>query len=828
MDLLPAQQKMETTDSFGYWVRRRRKALDLTQGQLAERVGCAVVTLRKIEADERRPSREMAERLASSLGLPAAECGWFIAMALGDQAVGATVITSEPASAARPGSLPVPLTSIVGRDDDVVAIVAMLRDREMRLLTITGPVGVGKTRVAVEVGHQVQNLYRNGVYLVALAPVRVPEMLMTAIASTLEVRETRDRDLVQSVTDFLSTKELLLILDGFEHLLRAAPIVANLLTTCPGLQVLVTSRAALHLYGENELALPPLPLPETLGTDEAVSSPCVRLFCERARAVQADFHATAATLPAIVAICRRLDGLPLAIELAAASVRLFSPQELLARLENRLVTPEREPSGLPLRLQRLRNAIAWSYSLLTPLQRTLLARLAVFLGGTTLASAEAVCASPYVAQPVPDGYLGTLGLGDIAEGIEALLDHSLLVRQTAAGDRSATGRRCCPRCPTRLLRESLESEPRFSMLEIIREYALDQLRATGELAVVRQRHAETFVAWVGRASARLEGAEQGLWLAQLEREADNARAALRHLLETHQAELAAQMVCALGAYWLRRGHYSEGRRWVAQLLTQIADVHISASLRARTLQVAAMLAAHQGDWEMAQSLLDECLTLFDAAVDRQGMASALQMQATVALDRGNWDAAIDLSSRSLELARQNGDQWAVYRAMTDMGRAQLNRGSAEAAALFQQAFEIAQRVGHTEGVAISLVNLGWIALAEETPDRASRLAMDALRLCHLLEEREVLAECMELLGAISQRSGDPRRAAQLSGAAEAVREALGSTRPPSDYATMRHAQTVTALRSQMHATELEAAWLQGKAMCLDTMVVTALSCDALP
>jgi len=822
---------METTDSFGYWVRRRRKALDLTQEALAECVGCAVVTLRKIEADERRPSEQMAERLAQCLGLPAAECPWFIAAALGEQGVARKSLPKDPTIASPQGNVPVPMTALIGRSAEVATITAHLRGKESRLLTLTGPVGVGKTRLALEVGRQLQADYRNGVYWVSLAPVRDSGLVATATAMALGVREARDRDLARSVLDSLGSRAVLLIFDNFEHLLPAAPWLSTLLAACSNLQILVTSRARLRLYGESEIAVAPLALPDLQDLAAAAESPSVRLFCERARAVRADFRLTPSLTPAVAEICRRMDGLPLAIELAAARSKLFAPNELQQRLERGLPHLDQEPAGPAVRLRGLEKAIVWSYELLAAPQRTLLARLGVFVGGFTLPAAEAICASPFAEQRSAAEALALLALRDVADSIEVLLDQSLLVRAaTSESAAPAAGGPCCPRCPTRLLRQTVEAEPRFSMLETIRDFALGQLHASGELAVFQQRHAEYFAGWVERAAAQLQGPEQGLWLAQLEREMDNVRAALDWLLATRQLELAARMGCALGAFWQRHGYSSEGRECLDGVLEQLPASPVSEGLRARTLQTAAMLRYRQGDKAAALAALEESQGLFHATADALGEAEVLYDLGRIALDGADWQAALGFNEASLRLAKQAGDPWAEYRALTQIGRAQLSLGQRDrAATLFREAYKLAQRLNHTQGVAVSLVNLGRIALAEGDAARATALAQDSVRLCHLLGERELLLEGLELLMAAAVGEGSLLRAAQLAGAAEAIREELRhSALPGRDAAAEAGAERegiLPALRSQLTSLEFEMARRRGRAMCLDAIAAFALGCD---
>lgn len=818
---------MDQTDSFGYWVRRRRKALDLTQEEMAQLVGCAVVTLRKIEADERRPSPQMARRLALYLALADEERPAFLAAAVGQQTP-ARLPWPVDLRARRPaGNLPAPLTPLVGRAAEIDTITGWLRRREMRLLTLTGPVGVGKTRLALEAGWRLLAEYREGVYLVTLASVQDPTLVTSAMATALGVREARDRDLAQSVAAFLATREVLLIFDNFEHLLPAASFLSDLLATCPKLHVLVTSRARLHLYGEHEFVVHPLSLPDVGDPLRAADAPAVRLFCDRARAARADFQLTPSLTPVVAEICRRLDGLPLAIELAAARLKLLSPQELHGRLERRLSLLSQGAADLPSRQHGLYDAVAWSYGLLSPAERTLMARLAVFVGGFSLPAAEATCA--YLcneqASAVSDPTVLAPPAADIAGSIDALLDQSLLVRkgEEVAASFAPLGR--CGRCPLRALQEARQAESRFAMLEIIREFALEQLQASGQLAAMQCRHAAYFAAWAEQAEAQMHGPDQATWLARLEQEAGNLRAALTTLLATSQVAAAAGMVCSLGAFWQRHGHYSEGRRWSEQVLAQMAQTPVADALRARTLQTAATLAYRQGAWQTARQWLAESLALFRSIPDPPGIARVLFDLGWIAIDQADWAEAARLNQESLALARAAGDPCAIYRALTNLGWTQLSVGQRDtAAALFGEAFELASGIGHAKGMAVSLANLGWIALYRGDTAAAVAAAQDSLRLCCLLGEREVMAECLEILAIAAVAEGDAQRAAQLSGAAEAIWQALHVAHPSTQHSAQMHGQALAAMRCQLIETTFESTWRRGWTMSLDEMAAFALGC----
>lgn len=495
------------------------------------------------------------------------------------------------------------------------------------------------------------------------------------------------------------------------------------------------------------------------------------------------------------------------------------------RLEHRLPLLTQDVTDLAPRLQALENAVAWSYDLLSVAERTLLARLAVFVGSFNLAAAEAVCALPATEQLFPTGDTVPLPRPDTINQIETLLAQSLLVRQATEAESSFALRKPCSRCPRRLLCEATEGESHFTMLETIREYALERLKAKGELAIMQRRHAEYFATWAGQAEIQLHGPDQVVWLARLEQEMGNLRVALTWLLATGQVAEAAAMACALRVFWQRHGHYSEGLNWLRQALAQMTEKPVPDTLRARALQATAALAYRQGDWQRAREWLMESLALFKATSDRPGMTRVLFELGWIAVDQANWAEAARFNEESLLLAQEAGDPCAVHQALTNLGWTQMCVGQRDAAAvLFDEAYELAQRVGHTKGVAVSLANLGWIALYQGDAVRAATLAQESLRLCHLLGERELLAECLEILAVTAVEAGEISRAVQLGGAAEAAWEALHLTRPRTQDAAWPYSQAVKTMHQQLAEADFKTAWRQGRTMNPDALVGFALNC----
>jgi predicted ATPase len=588
------------------------------------------------------------------------------------------------------GALPTPLTSFVGREREVAAVSALLRGDDARLVTLTGPGGIGKTRLAVQVAGEVSDAFPDGVWFVDLAPIADPRFVAGAVAQALGVREASDETLIQRLQAFLRGRRLLLVLDNFEQVLEAAALVIELLTASPGLTVLVTSRVRLRLSGERTVRVPPLGLPAAARPPAAAAdAEGVRLFVARAQAIEPTFALREANAEAVAAVCQRLEGLPLAIELAAARSAALPPAALLQRLGKRLPLLVDGPRDQPARLRTMRGAIAWSHDLLTQQEQALFRRLGVFAAGFALDAAEAV--------------VGGDGLGsEVGGGVAALVDASLLRREDAPG----------------------EGEPRYAMLETVREYALEQLAASGEEPAVRRAHADYFLRL---AEAAHDAAHQGTYRSPLTVERANLRAALAWLETAEETERNLLLVGALWPFWYVHGPYQEGRGWVERALARGGDA--SPMARGRAVFAWGQLAAMQGDTARAAVCFEECLAVARAGGFTLGATGSLFGLASVAMQREDFAGADELVQQALELIWQTDDpRVAEVNAglfLSHLGSIAYARGDfGLASTRFADALGRQRATGHHWGEAFSLTGLGYVARAQGD-DRLARAHLGA-------------------------------------------------------------------------------------------------------
>ncbi|MCC6174425.1 MAG: adenylate/guanylate cyclase domain-containing protein [Chloroflexi bacterium] len=694
---------------------------------------------------------------------------------------------------ARPNNLPIQPTPLVGRESDITIVRQQLLCDDVRLLTLTGPGGTGKTRLGLHVAADVSDQFADGVFFVTLAPITDPDLVLPTIAQTLGIRDPSSRSPLESLKGHLREKELLLLLDNFEQVLSAAPRISDLLAAAIGLKILVTSRAALQVRGEHEYAVTPLALPnrqQTLETADLSQYGAVALFIERASAIKADFTITNENAPAVAEICHRLDGLPLAIELAAMRIRLLTPEVMLTRLEHRLPLLTGGARDLPARQQTLRGAIEWSYDLLDPSEQALFRRLAIFVGGCGLEAAEAVC--------IQDAEAGI----DLIDGLSSLIAKSLLRQDERSGD------------------------VRFTMLETIREYALDQLEARGETTTIRRCHRDWYLDFAEQVSAELRGPRQAELLRLLEAEHANLRSALEWTIaEPDGVEAGADLVEALAWFWVVRGYIPEARAQVADLLEWTAG-HSTA--RAKVLSVAGYLASLQID-PTAVPLLEESLAIWRDLGETRGIATALTELGRFAWRRGDAERAIALIEECMALVRGAGSLTARVQWLAPYGESPISllasmaaaRGDDErAAALFEEDVALCRTYNDQHGLANAQRWLARLIASKEDADRATSLLKESLRLLWDLDDRGCIPINLEGLACIAGDHGSAERVVLLLAAASTFRQASGAAPHPTNAA--EHERALSIARASIGEQQFRTLWADGLAMTWEQAVAYAL------
>lgn len=736
-----------------------------------------------------------------------------------------------------PSNLPVSTTVFFGRDQEVAAVKQLLLRRDVRLVTVTGPGGIGKSRLAIEAAQEMADHFSCGIYFVPLAAVTDPSLVALAIAQTLGVRGTAGQSPFEALKEYLRNSisaPLLLLIDNFEHVVLAGPMLAELLALAPRLTLLVTSRAALHVSKEHEFPLQPLGLPDSraLPSLEALSQySAIALFVQRAAAVKANFELTEENAAAVAEVCARLDGLPLAIELAAARVKLLSPSAMCTRLASRLQLVTGGARDLPARQQTLRQAIDWSYDLLNEPEQKLFRRLSVFLGGCTLEAVESVCDTKK-----------DLGL-DVLDGMASMVDKSL-VRQIEQG----------------------KGEPRFVMLETVREYGLEKLAASGEEAVTRRAQAAYCLVLAEEGAAEVSGGKQKEWIDRFEVEHDNFRSALEWLTQTVNVEWGLRLGVALFRFWETREYLAEGRERLGKLLKMEA-ARAPSNLRLRALFAAGVLAAEQGDYVVSDALLKENLEIARRLDDKRSIAVSLNALAVTTRDRGDLAGSRALFEESLGLWRELQDAQAVARGLSNLanvvklqeeytqartlneeclsifrelndstgtawalnhqGDVARDQGDATAArSLYEQSLICFRELNDRWGIAGTLADLGNLTREQKDYSAADSLYRESLKVFQELGHKRGVARLLECFAGSAAAQSEPHRALRLAGAAAALRQSIGVPLASAEQGKLE--KSLEPTRQELTTAVGRTAWLEGWVMPIEKALEELLKPAASP
>jgi predicted ATPase/DNA-binding XRE family transcriptional regulator len=750
-----------TDETLGAALKKLRAAAGMTQEELADRAGISARTVSDVERGLRTSVHgDTARRLIAALGLSEQERVRFDAVARG---------TAE--SAQPPGDLPVPPTRLLGRSRELADVIARLGNTQVRLLTLTGPGGIGKTRLALEAAAKARPLFGGGVFFVSLGELRDAALVAPELAKVIGVVESGP-ELVELLSKRLAGRRALVVMDTFEHLTPAVPLVYSLLLTCPQTSFLVTSRSALRLRGEHEFPVPPL------GQASAGE-----LFWERAQSARPDLDLDPGTAAVIAEICRKLDGLPLAIELTAARVRHLPLAAILQQLEHRLAFLVGGPLDLPLRQRTIRDTVGWSHDLLGPHEQTFFRRLSVFAGSWSLDAIADVAGSAADA----DGPLHV---------ISALVDESLVVLE--------------PRGP----------EPRYDMLDIVREYAAARLADAGETGEVQRRHALHYLSLAERAEPHLFRSEHRDWFGRLDVDRGNLRRGMAWTIEHGETVLALRYAVALWRYWRQRGEFAEGRRWTDAALAVIGNA--APSLRAKALWGAAALAFPQADHARLAALAAEAIELAHQSDDPMDLRNALTVHGMVAMCQGSYQDAIEPFSESVTICRSLGTSWQLATSHLNLADALLHSGRAEEAISgFRQALRLYRELGDDIFAARVINHSAHAALAGNDVAHAERLVREALACFAEHGERQGIAEGLDTMAAVAAARSDGERAVTIAGAAAAIRETIASRTAPFDVAiTGPLLQRITA---RVPEAQWRRSWNRGQALDPAAAVAYALA-----
>jgi len=755
---------------FGRLLKRYRRSALLTQEKLAERVGYSPNYISMLERGVRLPAPATVNAVAQALNLPSAERSTLYASV--DREAGTVMISPR---------LALPPARLIGREQDAAIVVSMLRQPDAHLLTLIGPGGVGKTRLAEQVAIIVSHDFSNGMLFVDLAPVSDPERVPSVIAQALELRELGSGLIRDRLLGYLRKKEILLLLDSLERVVDAAPFISELLSECPRLKVLATSRVPLRLREEREFPVQPLTFPASTpppSTADLLRFSAVVLFVHRTRLVKPDFQNDDVSLRIIADICRRLDGLPLAIELAAARVKHLSLPELRDQSVHRLKFLTGGPRDVPERQQRMYDTIAWSYDLLNPAEQSIFRQLSSFVGTWSLQAAQFVCGS-------------FAGHDNLLDALRVLVDNSLVILTKA----------------------------RYRMLDTIREFAQQQLVLLGEAQAIQRRHADYYLEIAKQAGPALEGGELSDWHRRLEIEEENLRAALHWLMENNEMELALRLAGSIWRYWQRQGNLGEGRRWLEGGLAKGKD--ISGEVRANALWGAIWLAYHQGDYVRASEESAEYLTLAREMGDALGLRNALTGLGVTAVAQGRHNEGVAFLREGLEICRGTGKNWHLGTSLLNLGRTIMYLGNnPEAVLLLEEALQVYRHLGNRAFAARTVSYLGYAALLRSDYESAERLFQESLREFFDLNETMGIAEGLEGLAGVFAVTDRADQTARLAAAAGVIRDMIAAQLLPLDRDTFQ--AYVQQARDHLGPDAWAIAWEEGGRMSIEEAIALAL------
>lgn len=732
--------------SFGEWLKRQRGAMGLTQKQLANQVGCSEIALRKIEAEERRPSEQIAERFAHIFQIPAKERAAFQRFARGDWSFTPEVKTASPWAQTQPRSnLPASLSSFIGREKEIADLTTYLENPETRLITLVGPPGIGKTRLSLKTARHVLPKFVDGIYFVPLAPLTDPRLIPAATLQALDFVEAKAQSGIQQLEDGIGERRLLLLLDNCEHLIEDVALFASrLLSACPNLTILATSRESFRIPGEWLYTIPTLNLPNTtIDISSSAEFSALKLFAERARAVRADFTLSAENLGAVIAICQQLDGLPLAIELIATRIRLMSPQTLLERMNDSFILSADGMRAVPARQKTLFNTIGWTYHSMPQDEQKLFQYLSVFSGGFTLSTAEMVFAQHFKEKSVTDLVM-------------SLADKSMLQRVA-----------------------DTDGNIRFTMLATIQQFASSQLKTSGDEAAAKDAHLNWFVEFSAQENAEIRGPSQVESARRVEREQDNLRAALGWSVASQQTEFALRLLSNLGWHWELQAHYREAYDWLTKIRT-LPDVEKYPLWYARILNHTGRYFWTQETFEEARTMLEESRALM-TTLGAHGDITLAEANNWLALlvtfqDR-DFDRARILCEQGLSLSEKQQYAWGLALSTFHLGLVEDNlKHTKEAFDFFQKSLLLFKDLGDLFFISRVSLFMGYFFMAEEKYEEAKVYIEDHIRIDTNLQYWDGIAEGWRDLSYLYSKQGDEYMAREYLAKCRAICTEHGLTK----------------------------------------------------